>query len=108
MSDWWSRKLNGAPASREAYREPTPPVAPVVYKPSKAQSSRVNDTCPECGSEHYFSDGSAKTQCFDCGHPVRQSGSGVSGGAVSGIPVKAARQVAAPAYVPNQIVGRVQ
>ena len=105
MSDWWAKKLGNPPPQQER----TPPaVVPAVYAPTKATSAKQSDDCPECGSGNYFSQGEAKKQCFDCGYPVRQSGSGVSGGAVSGIPVKAARQVESPTYIPNQIVGRLQ
>lgn len=50
--------------------------------------------------------GSQYYRCYDCGHPVTQSGSGV-GSTRSNEPAKKAVQVESGGYSPTTIVGRV-
>ncbi len=111
MSDWWSRKLSGEP-SRPLPR-PIPGAAshPQVQEPPRSPISpkvtftRAQDNCPGCGGDNYFSMGQAKPRCYDCGYPVEQQTSGVTGTEAG--PAKPARQVAGGGYQPGNIIGRV-
>lgn len=124
-SNWWANKLGtpqpqtslppAQPQSRpdafvqgnqEVYNAATPPV---VAQPV--------ETCPGCGSGNYTKVGSVATangsvstyQCYDCGYPVVQQGSGVSGVASSSNgPARPARQVEGGGWNPNVIVDRIQ
>lgn len=94
MTDFWSKRLGGAPVAPA-----TPPVAPTqlppqfratpaaqpyvapatqgaTEAPKQAASSRQHDLCPACGSRNYLSVQGAKARCYDCGYPVEQSTSG--------------------------------
>jgi hypothetical protein len=70
-----------------------------------------SDRCPECGSGNYMKRGQIQTQngpveawnCYDCGYPVKQTTSGMSG---SG-PVSASKQVSAGGWNPTTIIGRI-
>ena len=85
---------------------------PQVVEPQKPEVSakttftKAQSDCPGCGSDNYFSMGQAKPRCYDCGYPVEQQSSGVTG-TESG-PTKPARQVSSSGYQPGSIVGRVQ
>lgn len=82
---WWDPALPPAqPAPQPVPAEPAAPAAPEVPRDviarhlSKAQSSRETETCPGCGSGNYMAppNMNVRKQCFDCGYPVIQSGSG--------------------------------
>lgn len=65
---------------------------------AKAKSSRLAETCPNCGSDNYFRpDGqpNAMSQCYGCGYNPRFSQTGGEGGMPSGEagPTQAARQL---------------
>jgi hypothetical protein len=114
MSDWWSRKLSGdkAPATR-----PLPPVPaqnyPVTHQPpadpvsTKTTFTKAQSVCPGCGGDNYFSMGTAKPRCYDCGYPLEQQSTGMTGG--DGSPATPARQVPSAGYQPqNTAAGRIQ
>lgn len=111
MSDWWSRKLSGEPA--RPLPRPIPGNShPQVVEPPKPEVSvkatftRAQDICPGCGGNNYFSMGQAKPRCYDCGYPVEQQSSGLTGSEAG--PAKPARQVSTTGYQPGNIIGRVQ
>jgi predicted Zn-ribbon and HTH transcriptional regulator len=74
-------------------------------------SAMQNSRCPECNSGNYMKRGSIQTQngsveawnCYDCGYPLRQTTSGMSG---SG-PVSASKQIATGGWNPTAIIGRL-
>jgi predicted RNA-binding Zn-ribbon protein involved in translation (DUF1610 family) len=111
VSDFWSRKLGvqqqpaaqpqqSAPASSRPWWDQSAvvmPQGPHIQQPaaqgfspehdfSKAKSARMDDRCPECGSNNYAPIATAKTRrgametwrCFDCGYPVVQEFSGMA------------------------------
>jgi hypothetical protein len=110
-SNWWANKLGGTPNST-----PTPATAPPqgnVYRATpgapntqvsydhnqdqlvtKAQSARAADRCPACYSGNYMSSpGGGRMRCYDCGYPIIQQGSGLSGTGTGNGPVVASKQV---------------
>ena len=125
-ASWWANKIGGGNSkpSTPPVAPPPPqyPVIPQSKAPSvpieydagrdevvtRAQSQVLHDRCPECGSGNYFApDRNASHRCFDCGYPLRQSGSGISGVKGEG-PVTAAKQVStANNFNPQGIVGRI-
>lgn len=121
-ADWFARKLAAdkatAPVSTRPapvapvprpYQAPTPPVGP-VSTPLKARSAQENNTCPECYSENYMKPPgtNAGLRCFDCGYPIVQSTSGLSGVKTEG-PTRPARQPApGSGYQPGVIIGRIE
>jgi len=126
-SNWWANKLGGAPNST-----PTPATAPpagnvyratpgapnvqVNYDPNqdqlvtKAQSARSADRCPACYSGNYMSSpGGGRMRCYDCGYPIVQQGSGLSGTGTGSGPVVASKQVGqSGGFNPTTIVGRLE
>lgn len=123
-NDWWSKKL-GAPAPRQS----TPPTAPapsvpyvpqpqqpnvqVNYDPNqdqlvtKAKTAKMYDVCPDCGSGNYFApQGTQRMRCYDCGYPITQSGSGITGTG-SGPSQKAIQVGQSGGFNPNIIVDRM-
>lgn len=110
MSDWWSRKLGTSPKapapSPSAYPQAITPPAPEAPSP-KATHQRNQGVCPGCGGDNYFSTASSRARCYDCGYPLEQQGSGLSG-TTSGGTSTPARQVPSAGYQPGNIIGRVQ
>lgn len=51
--------------------------------------------------------GTQMKRCFDCGYPISQSGSGVSGTGQTDGTVKKATQVPSGGYHPGTIIGKV-
>jgi hypothetical protein len=126
-SNWWANKLGGAPNST-----PTPATAPPqgnVYRATpgapntqvsydhnqdqlvtKAQSARAADRCPACYSGNYMSSpGGGRMRCYDCGYPIIQQGSGLSGTGTGTGPVVASKQVGqSGGFNPTTIVGRLE
>lgn len=109
MSNWWAQHLSQGntpprPNSHtlpEVRRQPPPPVVVPVQQ-------KTVDFCPSCGSENYMSpSANISKRCYDCGYPVSQSGTGVSGTSTEGT-VKKAVQVDTPGYSPGSIVGRIE
>jgi hypothetical protein len=126
-NNWWANKLGGAPNST-----PTPATAPptgnvyratpgapntqVSYDPNqdqlvtKAQSARNADRCPACYSGNYMSSpGGGRMRCYDCGYPIVQQGSGLSGTGTGSGPVVASKQVGQNGgFNPTTIIGRLE
>lgn len=101
MTGWWERRLSQEPSS-------PPPVRRQPELPVPKPRTPPEDLCPNCGSENYLSATSlTQKRCYDCGHPVVQSGTGVSSGRTDGT-VKGAKQIRSGGYSPGTIVGRVQ
>ena len=127
-NDWWSKRLGTNATPRQAM-PPTGPATPVPYvspaqQPNvkvgydpdtdqlvtKAQSARRADTCPECGSGNYFApQGTQRMRCYDCGYPIQQTGSGISGtgGSSSGPTQKAIQRGQSGGFNPTTIVDRI-
>ena len=102
VSDWYAKKLNGQPKTTHEYTPgnfvaPNQNVKPTVNSLSSAlenglgpnESVKAGDiqNCPSCGSRNFFARkfGSIMgpgglvppaPECFDCGFPLRQTGSG--------------------------------
>mgnify|MGYP006269166773 CR=1 FL=1 len=125
-NDWWSKKL-GNNSPRQSM-PPTGPSQPIPYNPpaqqnnpqvaynaetdqlvTRAQSARHSSVCPECNSGNYFAPtGTQRQRCYDCGYPIMQQGSGVSGTGNSSGPVQKAKQVGqSGGFNPNVIVDRM-
>ena len=126
-SNWWANKLGGAPSST-----PTPATSPPqgnVYRATpgapntqvsydhnqdqlvtKAQSARSSDRCPACYSGNYMSSpGGGRMRCYDCGYPIVQQGSGLSGTGTGNGPVVASKQVGQNGgFNPTTIGGRLE
>lgn len=101
-NDWWANKLGNAaprpasppvgPAAPVPYRAPAQaPNVPIQYDTNadqvvtKAQSSKVSDTCPGCYSGNYFAPmGTQRKRCYDCGYPIVQQTSGMGSGSNTG------------------------
>lgn len=128
MSNWWAARLSGGgnygtsttnrtptPPSREGPARPAPPPTtnqqPQPHSQRPPQSSLQQDHCPACGSSNYMQapqyPNSAK-RCLECGYPVVQSGSGVSGVGQTDGSVKQAKQVQGGGFNPTTIVGKVE
>jgi len=126
-SDWWSKKMGAASATRQD-SPPTGPSRSVPYTPppqqpnvqvnydpnldqlvTKAQSAKKNDYCPNCSSGNYFAPaGTQRMRCYDCGYPVMQGGSGAGMPSGSGAPATPAKQVGqSGGFNPNIIVDRI-
>jgi hypothetical protein len=124
-ANWWAQKLTTpqAPPSLPPMQPQSRPQAftqgnEEVYNASKPPVvSAPAETCPGCGSGNYTKVGSIATangtvhsyQCYDCGYPVIQQGSGAGGMASSSNgPAQAARQVEGGGWNPNVIIDRIQ
>ena len=98
----------GAPWWQQPAYAVAPPATPhyqqvqqqPVTTPTQARSARHSATCPDCGSENYFSrrqDGNGLLQCYECGYNDRFThsthGAGLPGGQSSG-PATPSKQVA--------------
>lgn len=110
MSDWWSRKLSGDTTRRPLPYVPQPShpqVSPPEQPPAPKNTTfaKSQGTCPGCGGDNYFAMGSAQARCYDCGYPIEQQASGLTGN--DGGPSKAARQVPSEGYQPQNITGRI-
>lgn len=99
-SDWYARKLGvkpqPAPEGPRLVYQPAPqqvqqqpqipqqqPQQDGEYRPKGASHLRHEDGqhCPECDSGNYVKPPGtqAAKRCYDCGYPIVQSGSGMSG-----------------------------
>lgn len=112
MSEWWSRKLSG-----DTTRQPVTP-APTNYPqtqqpevpqtPTRTTHEKSQGMCPGCNSDNYFAmGGSAQARCYDCGYPIVQQSSGMTGNGDGGAATPA-RQVPTSGYQPqNTQAGKV-
>jgi hypothetical protein len=126
-SNWWANKLGvtpnstptpaTAPPTGNVYRAtPGAPNTQVNYDPNqdqlvtKAQSARNADRCPACYSGNYMSTPQGgRMRCYDCGYPIVQQGSGLSGTGTGNGPVVASKQVGqSGGFNPTTIVGRLE
>lgn len=87
------------------------PPAPTQDPASKAQSAKLVETCPDCGSNNYFGVQGSKPRCYECGYPMEQSGSKY--GQLQGAHVEGDTQAArgnnqVNNYDPTKIVGRIE
>jgi len=125
-SNWWANKLGGttnttptpatAPPPGNVYRAtPGAPNTPVSYDPNqdqlvtRAQSARSVDRCPGCNSGNYMvAPNGGRPRCYDCGYPIVQQGSGLSGTGTGNGSVTAAKQVGqSGGFNPTVIVDRI-
>lgn len=117
-SSWWANKLAAqVPQGRPDNSPPMPPsqqpmtVAPpaTVRQPNLPPSSSQVSSCPECRSTNYGSVEGAKARCYDCGYPIRQSGSGMGKGISVPMegPTQAAIQVETGGWNPQGIIGKL-
>jgi hypothetical protein len=121
-SNWWANKLaQGTPTQAPMPQAPppqaTPPTTPQpAYLPPDLQERRLpesatsNSRCPGCGSGNYGSGiPNVRARCYDCGYPITQTGTGVSGVSTpSEGPVQAAKQVSTQNnFNPQTIIGKV-
>lgn len=124
-SNWWAQRLGGqqapVPAQRPTY---TPPPQPVPARPAASpmdpSQRRLPDSapsagrCPGCGGGNYVQVGGVVTdrgtvpamRCYDCGYPLTQSGTGISGVAPTG-PTQKATQIANGGWNPGTIIGHL-
>lgn len=133
MSDWWARKLSGTPqqplpptqaqypATQPTWpaqqptwpaQQPTYPAthtqleAPQTPSPAKATHLLSEGTCPSCASGNYMKIHGGY-RCFECGYPLVQSTSGISGIGNNSGPSQPAQQVStANNYQPMHIIGK--
>ena len=125
-SNWWANRLGtpAAPAAPE-YRPPvyqpqqsTPPTQQQApYLPPDVRDHRLPASatnaqrCPGCSSGNYGkATPESAARCYDCGYPLQQSGSGVSGinTAQAKGPVVASKQIStANNYNPQGIIGHI-
>jgi ribosomal protein L37E len=117
--DWWAKKLaqpsntpKDIPSAPPSQQPMTPFQQPAVTQDpaAKAASSRVTDSCPDCGSDKYFGFNGSKPRCYECGYPMEQSGSkygSLTGARVVGDTKGARGNDATNNYNPQGIIGRV-
>lgn len=125
-NNWWAQKLGGTsqPVAQPRQEMPLPPSqipmsrmpqAP-IQQPALLPSSGASTHCPSCRSNNYMKVGAQVTQggavdawrCYDCGYPVVQRGSGMSGiSAPSAGPTQAAVQVPTGGWNPTTIIGHI-
>jgi hypothetical protein len=116
-SNWWANKLGSTPAPRP---QPVAPQAqpqqqqPVYQQPPSyptvQQTVPLSERCPGCGSNNYGgATPESRKRCYDCGYPIVQSGTGVSGvnSPRADGPTQAAKQVQAGGFNPNTIIGHI-
>lgn len=117
--DWWAKKLAQpnttprdipqAPPSQQPMTQFEQPAA-TNNPAAKAQSSRLTETCPDCGSSNYFGVQNSRPRCYECGYPMEQSGSkygSLTGAQVVGDTKGAQGNDATNNYNPQQVIGRV-
>lgn len=94
QNPWW------IPGTPQHHQQQTVEVAPPVeqdYHPRQAQSDRLKDTCPGCGSVNYMRPIGSRSamRCYDCGYNEHMGMSLVGEGipADKSTPVHQSRQV---------------
>jgi hypothetical protein len=122
-ADWWAKKLaesSGQPqAQPRSTGMPTMPPSqqPLAPMPSfqpqtstRAQSANQTATCPNCSSTNYMAINGAAPRCFDCGHPLEQSGSrygSLAGAHVEGSTKSSIGNDSTNNWNPQGIIGRI-
>jgi hypothetical protein len=126
-ADWYARKMGApkppvstppsAPAQPVPYRwQPGQDNVPVNYDPAldnamqKSQAAKESENCPECRSGNYMAPmGTKLKRCYDCGYPLRQSGSGVGGvqGQNGGTVIPAKQVGQSGGFQPHTIIDRI-
>jgi hypothetical protein len=99
----------------QMYQQPQAPMAPA----QAPMSSKSGSICPECRGGYYMPVGKTPPsqsgpgqeiyQCYECGYPIRQSGSGVgfrTPGETTG-PAQPARQVPTGGWNPTTFIGHI-
>lgn len=97
---WWQESFYATPAPSTPQQVAQAPLQPDVYMPRQAVSTRVTETCPNCGCGNYFqphATPNAMKQCYECGYNARFEQMASYGAAVpsDGAPAQPARQVSA-------------
>jgi hypothetical protein len=132
-SNWWANRLNGQPQAPPTYTPPPQTQLPGYLTPNPQYQSpqkidprhrELNDSapsagrCPGCGGDNYATVGAVATmtgsvpamRCYDCGYPLTQSGSALTGIAPQG-PTQRAHQIANTGWnpgTPGHIIGKLQ
>lgn len=115
-SSWWANKLGTQqPAQPVPPLQPSQPMQPNFTQPVQNSTPPVAytpiDRCPGCGSGNYGgATPESRKRCYDCGYPIQQSGSGMSGvrGPKAEGPVQAAKQVhSGNNFNPQGIIGKI-
>jgi len=117
--DWWAKKLANqnttprdipqAPPSQQPMTQFNQP-APTNDPAAKAQSSKLTDACPDCGSANYFGVQGSRPRCYECGYPMEQSGSrygALTGANVEGDTKSAQGNDTRNNYNPQEVIGRI-
>lgn len=117
--DWWAKKLAQpnttpaqipqAPPSQQPMTQFEQP-AQTQDPTAKAQSAKLNESCPDCGSANYFGVQGSRPRCYECGYPMEQSGSkygSLTGAQVVGDTKGARGNDATNNYNPQNIIGRI-
>jgi len=120
-NNWFAGKLGpGVPSP--APPAPASPMPNLPYNPVPQQpmpqgqparlpaSAQVASRCPGCGSGNYGQvTPEAKARCYDCGYPVVQAGSGVSGvgNSANGPTMPARQSTTANNFNPQGIIGHI-
>lgn len=120
-SNWWASKL-GTPAPAVAPTPPYSPPQPVPFNPVPQQpmpgeahqrlpqSATLASRCPGCNSGNYGkSSPEHQARCYDCGYPVVQAGSGMTGvgNSVTGPTMPARQSTTANNFNPQGIIGHI-
>ena len=131
-TDWYARKLRGAPPASTGALPATPirrpqPAAQEYEQPqeqpahppqslsealargvtNKPDPSTRKGFCPECGSGNYTGPPGGMPRCFDCGYVPGRDFRNSTQGIIGDGPATPARQVPSPGYQPGTIIGKV-
>lgn len=116
-SNWWANKLGT--------QQPVQPQQPNLIPSGQTQPNLIPagqnntpptrytpaDKCPGCGSGNYGgATPESRKRCYDCGYPIQQSGSGMSGirGPQAEGPTQPAKQVhSGNNFNPQGIIGKI-
>lgn len=111
---WWANS-SVTPTMTQPARQPVNhgPVMGNDYSTTRAESAKLSERCPDCGSDYYFSaTPNTMRRCYDCGYPVVQSASGDHAPTVrSGQgDLAATRQIQAGVskFNPSMIIGKIE
>src|SRR3954470_20729204 len=77
VAPWWANTTVTPVMTQPQRVSNHGPVMGDNYSTTKAESAKLNERCPDCGSGNYFSASpNTMRRCYDCGYPVQQSASG--------------------------------